>query len=130
MLRLVFYPALDGQLTENNDLYPGVRLQLRPDYRLFDQVPDLPDSVASQERWTGDKIPTQPLPAGARLAKLTTEGHQYWTTNKVGGQPLHYALAADLAKLVVPEDSANANHIAVDYVRGLPANTKVVLVWE
>lgn len=131
-LRLILHPALnEGALIEGMDCYPANLLEMRRDFRVFDQLSNFGSSRAIEPefRWTGEKIPTYPLPPGIRIALATEEGYNYCSADPLYREPLCYAFATDLARLEIPEDSEDPNKAILSFLQQIPGSTKVVLIW-
>ncbi len=99
------------------EFLPTAILRFDRDSRLFAQL-------------TRDAVPcrVQPLPEGLKVGCYEDEGLVYTDVDR-SGLSLTFTTPADLENLSVPDDVCDWNRAILAFLRTLPSNTRIVLVW-
>lgn len=123
-LDLMVLPILNPADLTRADTYCFDNLRFLTDYDLFGQFVDLPKYTENVP-----SIPTHPLPTGL---KINYFGEAGLLSKNVDGYdaPLTFVYAKDLASLAIDEYTPPYNKAIVAFLKALPPETPIVLMWR
>lgn len=120
-LKLLFVRDHTGMI--NNRLYCFDVLAFATDSYLFGQIIDLSKYVEYSP-----SIAPRPLPDGCMVYHHRDDGLRF-TKNDDYGTPLTFVYAKELSALKCTEDTPPYNRAVVAFVKALPPETPIILMW-
>ena len=121
---LMLYPLMQGPSALQETRILGMTvIELHQDYRILGQIGDVGDGTSDVV------VKAQPLPPQFWFEYLGEEAIER-TREDRNGAPLTFVYAEELRKVKLPEDSSPWNKAVFAFIKALPRDTPIILMWS
>ena len=127
-LDLIIQPLRRRESITASRILTSDSLMFAGDYRIFGQIADVHGKSKFPEG--GLEIVVHPLvlPKKTKVGLYEDEGLTFTSTDKYGDK-LTYALAQEMRKLKLTEDTSPRNKAILSYINALSGDTPIILQW-